>query len=874
MASVMSAGSSLAPIQRLFDREDYKQALKEARVAHRKAPTDESRLLLTRCCLARTDELLKRSLTDEARKLLDELTTLRPLAEDLKAGLPELLVRAGAYDRYAAPFGLQSAEAGELSPALADAAILSGATVPGAGNRAEAEAIRKAMAALDANDDAALAAALEPVSRNSPFADWKLFLRGAAAYFRGDDEAMRANWKRLDPARKAVKIADRLNATVNVAGSPTFPASPADLNSLAMVERAAFGGEALSHLRNLKELLEGDDQRRVLAALRAAVTVLGERSPRLRDRLIELIVQRAIDKIDRELLDNLARATSSPAADPKWNRAWALLWEDCDELVGGESTDELARKHWLALIDDLDHSSAFSEPDRKIAQALVMARVARTVASWVDEDEERLTTMNPYEWDLDFTRAMITRNRAQVLDLLARARKLAPGVRAVWETHFKVCELWRDDEGGIAVLTEQIKHFPDDYALLRKVGAAHLYFKDDPTKALECFEKARRLKPLDESLLEWLWQAHTIAARRAALDHDFAAARDHLVKAEQCDPQQEKRLLLLGQRSILERKAGQDDEAMRLDAEARALLQEPTAALLVLATEAARHKLSKTLVKAYRDDWEKLLKKKCASETAGLMALTMRGLIKCRVEYEGFDKHLQAVSDYIARTTKVKYERRHLVAVCEFYLGLDRHLSRQLKGGVGKILGNMATRGTKLFPEDPFFWTARGDAQLALKPHSPWTAERYFEKALELAEANPQSASPEMINHIRDMLERLEFHGPGFNFPFPDPRRPDSTPVDSDDDEFDLDDDRFDDEGDMPAPRRSNPRRAGARRASGPVIGANPEVKYQIDLANMPPDIRKMVEAMAALAGRSIEDVVAEAVAQIENEERPPKGSS
>ena len=44
-------------------------------------------------------------------------------------------------------------------------------------------------------------------SRNSPFAEWKFFVRGLAAYYRHDDEAMRANWDRLAPDRFAARLA-------------------------------------------------------------------------------------------------------------------------------------------------------------------------------------------------------------------------------------------------------------------------------------------------------------------------------------------------------------------------------------------------------------------------------------------------------------------------------------------------------------------------------------------------------------------------------------------------------------------------------------------------------------------------------------------
>ncbi len=57
--------------------------------------------------------------------------------------------------------------------------------------------MRLALDALHAGEESAATLMIANISRQSPFADWKFFIRGLAAYYRDDPETMRGNWDRL-----------------------------------------------------------------------------------------------------------------------------------------------------------------------------------------------------------------------------------------------------------------------------------------------------------------------------------------------------------------------------------------------------------------------------------------------------------------------------------------------------------------------------------------------------------------------------------------------------------------------------------------------------------------------------------------------------
>ena len=99
--------------------------------------------------------------------------------------------------------------------------------------------------------------------------------------------------------------------------------------------------------------------------------------------------------------------------------------------------------------------------------------------------------------------------------------------------------------------------------------AVHHFRRDDPAQSLEYAQRARVLKPLDEEAAGQEWAARVSLARQHALARRFDEARAELEAAEQLQPDSARSVHFLARRAALELKAGQDDRAEELIAEAQ-----------------------------------------------------------------------------------------------------------------------------------------------------------------------------------------------------------------------------------------------------------------------------------------------------------------
>ena len=211
-ANRQSADDTFQYAQRAMEKQDFKEALKNAKVCFRQDPSHDHRQILERSWLARGLQLARAGLQTEGRAAAQELLAMGVSQPDVQQGLPELLLAVGLYDQAVAAGKIPGGRRGRTRPFWPAPPIepwptrlTAPASLPGI--REGATMIRAALDGLDAGDEGAALAALGDVPRNSPFAEWKLFVRGLAAYYRHDDEAMRANWDRLAPDRFAARLA-------------------------------------------------------------------------------------------------------------------------------------------------------------------------------------------------------------------------------------------------------------------------------------------------------------------------------------------------------------------------------------------------------------------------------------------------------------------------------------------------------------------------------------------------------------------------------------------------------------------------------------------------------------------------------------------
>ena len=221
---------------------------------------------------------------------------------------------------------------------------------------------------------------LRDLPRSSPLSDWKFFVRGLAAHYRGNSEESQANWDRLDANRKACRIANRLRDSASFTHT-----NSTDADGTAL-EKEVFGEPVLARLAALRSLLanqEWDKVIRLLVSLRHSLRRLDRN---LAERLTRILIgplfleARELDLEDAEqLINSFTRSAEPLAIDPRWNRFWAVA-SDVMEV-----DNDTTRDYWMNYIHDLETIPAFSPAERPLAQAMVWNRVA---ALYRDETEE------------------------------------------------------------------------------------------------------------------------------------------------------------------------------------------------------------------------------------------------------------------------------------------------------------------------------------------------------------------------------------------------------------------------------------------------------------------------------------------------------
>ena len=87
---------------------------------------------------------------------------------------------------------------------------------------------------------------------------------------------------------------------------------------------------------------------------------------------------------------------------------------------------------------------------------------------------------------------------------------------------------------------------------------------------------------------------------------------------------------------------------------------------LALVIEARRFELVSADVTRIDAEWAAELTKKVRGDSAGALASLLSSFLALKISYRDRDKHVQQVVDYLARTTRIKYEFPDLNAVCLF----------------------------------------------------------------------------------------------------------------------------------------------------------------------------------------------------------------
>jgi tetratricopeptide (TPR) repeat protein len=730
-------------IERLIESGKVKEAHKEAKLYFHQDASPENRHLVERTSVLRMRSLLQGRMLSTAQEVATSLLEFGVKDPNLLREFVLLLPRVGLADRALAL--QEQSGAPELRDrlllVLADRAVLhpdrAGDSLPE--HRVAAGPVRLALAALDAGDTARALAALQPIPRNSPMADWRYFVRGLVAFRQRELEQAKANWERLHPDRAAKKIARALLPEVDAKAAATPP------EALAALEPHVFGEPVLERLAEVRAALDRGDWARALQLIIPLRLTLVRIDRRFAQRLTEVVLlplsaeikNRPPREADR-LIAEFKTALEPLPWDPNWHRLEALLWE------GPRGEPDKAVQSWRNYLRDLEKGVTGLPGESRQVQALVWRRIGEISADLVNESEAPAPPFAPQRPERE-----VNALRDRATEALQQSLRLDPNRIETHQRLIENFESWDQPERLVAALEELLRVFPGDVDALKQL-IRQRQLRDEPEFVLGYVERLRKLKPLDPDLdREEMW-GQLVLARHRALSGRWDEGRAAFTRVETALPGSISPHLLLARRAAFEFKAGNDAQAEELVERARPLPNEPTVLWLSLAIESVRYELPPALRERFQREFQSALARKANSETAGALAVLIGGYFIGQIDYPGRDGHAQDVLRYLKRTTRLKYREPDLRQVC----ALLAHAGPE----DDKLLAALVKRGLKLFPNSPFF--IRMDAERGLMGgpmafNSPRTREK-LQRALALAQASQDPQDAALVPGLQALLARLQ----------------------------------------------------------------------------------------------------------------------
>ncbi|MFV1967656.1 MAG: tetratricopeptide repeat protein [Pirellulaceae bacterium] len=738
-----SADTLFAQAQRNLEKGRYKQAHKDAKLCYRKKATEAHRRLLEFALIGRAQDLQRQRNRDACGGIVESLLGLGVTEPAVQAALPDLLLWLGMLDRHPAEqVELAERDRGEWDAKVADQAILHPGSAPRSMPeiREAADHVRQALASLYAGDNAATDLQLRAISRDSPLADWKLFVRGLAGYYEQDFDRMRNNWSRLDSDRVASRIARPL---LVIAGEARRDPSDPRLRSAVGKLEEAVGETALSaRLSTLQRQLGDGQLRQMLPSLRGICRGLRQIDPAIERRLVRCLYYRVVNDGRIADLERFAKQVDPLPLDPHWNRAMALVRERSKD-----ADRKAPLPFWRRYTQDLADCTELDPARRDLAQALVWLRLARAFGREADAKRHCPCGASHDEECEEAIEAAVT----CLEHCFKLAPKHAPAYRALAELHEKA----EQPEKVAAAYQRLVQHAPDDFDALRHLAEYYLE-EDNPVRAQPFAEQARRAKPLDRQATELMGATHVAAARYYALQGEFDRGRAELQAADALIPERRADYDMLGRKAALETRAGAADAARELIEQAQESLVEPAPLWLVMTIEAVQYELPKEEAWLYEKRWTDALKRRGQGVTAGAMCRLVLAYLETRGARRAWAEYQESLVAYVKRCARVKWRPEDLRDVCVLLMELQEL----------DLLRKYVRKGLKKFRDIAIFHALDGLLEIGRGPSrcNHDKARTSLQAAVELAEQSNDPRDQKAMEFARlslTLLDELANRPPG-----------------------------------------------------------------------------------------------------------------
>jgi hypothetical protein len=554
-------------------------ALELTRQLYKQEPTEPHRELLRQVTLERGLDLQRGNYHKDAATLYVNALSLAgnpdfdaTLASRL-AACGELVEASALVERHAANAGLRARVLGQVADFAIQQGSAEGLPVE---LRPQFELVLRAFAASQAGRDDEARAALQGISLQSPFLEWKVFLRGLLAYYGDDDPRALENWQRLDPQR----LPARLTVPFRFHIDPAYrqAQTPATQAALAQRSLGLLGSPLHETLEGLKLKLAQDNLAPAFRDAGKILPTLQRDYPALVPRLAACFFWAIVQQGQPEDIDRYQRVFGAPAEDPDLDRLRALATE-------ANGAMEVAHEAWQDFLKNVaKNPQAWPAAISAHVQALVWARMGDNAVA-----QKRGSARSPRElMSFFFAEPPAAPLKPSAEECYRKSSQLVPERLAPQLALFKLHRDNKEPAAAKKVGQNLLKHFPEQVETLEALGDLALEDKD-LKKAEDYFERALQANPLERRLRGKLAQIHQNRGLELTLGQDFEGARSQYQAALAFWDGPKGSLLC--QRAVLEMKAGRASEADALVAQALAEPEQGLASRYTLLCEAVRAKL-------------------------------------------------------------------------------------------------------------------------------------------------------------------------------------------------------------------------------------------------------------------------------------------
>jgi len=732
------SSSQPQPLDKRIEREleagRFSEALQLAKTFHKQEQNDRSMALLRTSYLNVAESCATRGSVRDGTLVLNEAEALSSTAHQWYEQIADFRARLG--DVTGAMKTLEKVPGSTMRPKiiarLADRAIQNAprdrAHLP-ADLHAGYDLIIKAQGEYESGNDDAMNETLKAVSISSPFMDWKLLLRGLAAYAKNDDQRAIENWSRLNlervPARLAAPLRSSIDPAFRVAQLPKLQSV-----LLKQMEVLGGGGSVRDQLNQMKMVGGRTDQglAKILRLAEAVVPVLKREQPGLVARLANVMYWMIRHAGQPDDMARYRKAFGPPKEDPEFFRLQALVLETIGDM-------QQSHDRWKDYVTWIaKNSTLWPEPDSSLARALIWEQMAENAIivemENADDDEDNF---------LSFSRSRRPSLKPNAEECFRKSLALVPN-RPEAATKLLTTTLMSENLVAAAEVGEKYaKLFPNHLPLL--VGMIALELKRDrPTEAVEYARRALKINPLDRKLQSALTSTTMQAARIEAAGKQYDKARSLLAESESTYAG-EMRFRWLCVVAAIEYVSGNKERAEVLLGEANALPENAVAIAYRMLAESITMKMKPADKKPLDKRFNDLLAGPTTTALAAPLIESLEVYKSQSTAYHGLKTHESKIIKYASASILHVSDAKSLLRLGEAFIRLNKP----------KFATQAASEGARRFHQDPFLCVLRADTMMMKKGggYSVYQAVDMLKRATQLAAAQPNT--PE----IRELQERI-----------------------------------------------------------------------------------------------------------------------